>query len=200
MANIRSSLISILFITIYIVFQLCVNHLRIPIYNFTFDIKKIFIDGEIYRLFSSIFVSKSTINRFHRMFFLYDMYKLENRIFPKRKGTFLFIILLAVFFVDLFSIITPNIDQGACLLFSMNIIFHKMVGNAEVLLMLIAMPFQFYDILLIIAIGLEGRSLFLTMIYGYLIGCFIFYILFVLPIVINKPIFSTPKFLQLFDY
>ena len=157
-----------------------------------FDRSKIFVDGEFYRLITCFLVSNVNNTEF---FLLFPM---EKFYFPKRKGNLIFIILLSIVIIDIISLIHSLITSHLeCLTFSLLTLSIKIISKSDVGddMYYFLIKLAFYVQLLqhiFIQYDLDG-------IIGYFIGCFIFYILYVLPILVQRPIYAAPKFFQIFD-
>ena len=161
--------------------------------DYCYDWDRIFLRGEIYRLFTSILICNPS--RFYENLTIFSFFlEMEKRNYPKRKSTLIFIIIVISFFIQTFSMIFRRISPNDALNAALFAFYSKFTIEDEFFINFINVPFQIVSVLMLLTF-FSNFSLFI----GYFIGSFVFYLFYILPVIINKPIFRTPNFLTIFD-
>lgn len=165
-----------------------------PIYLvYSFDL--VFGRGEIWRLFTSIFF----IGQLDFNFLLYIITSfmfiagLERSHFSERTSNLVFIFILNSIFSLLLSTLFTSFSVGSSVLHSLEFIYAKLFPDQMVnLFMIIPVRVAYLPFVHLLLAVLQGGSMIPALI-GIISGHLTFYLLFILPVEINRPILKCPE-------
>ena len=124
---------------------------------------------------------------------------LEKKQFEFRRGNLIFIFILIEFLILVLSARFDSIEIGSSLIIAFCYIYGKLFTGEHLGFMMIEMPVQFIPFASMIVTFLHDGSL-KSSIIGLCAGHFVFYLLFILPTIVGKPIIRPPKlFSKIFD-
>ena len=189
--------ISVSYFLVMLVLSLLTKYKYIDEMKLFFSFKDCFLRGELWRYFTGIVylgnfdthIIIAAISYFLTFNFL------ETKKFSKRRGSLIFIYLLMIFNVNIAAVFCNANFTSLIFLVSMNIFAAKVVGKE---MGNVAFPY----VSLVIQIVSNGfrKDMFVHTIVGLFIGHFIYYVLYLLPVISGRAIFKTPALLcSLFD-
>ena len=166
--------------------------------NLVFDPYLTFKQHQYWRIITGLlFFGKLDMNLLIFFFTSFQMLKnLEEKQFPTRKSNFVFIIILTSILVLIGSGLFKSLSAANSLLTAFSFIHGKLFSREQMMfMMIIPLPIQYVPFVSLIMSIVSQQSIIPNLI-GLFCGHFIFYLLFILPILIKKPILKAPKFLS----
>jgi Derlin-2/3 len=151
--------------------------------------------GQVWRLFTSaFFMGDLQINLIIQVFFsLMFIKNLEQQLYSRRLSAMIFIGILLLIIIQILSSLLTSLSICDSLLHAFAFIYSKLFTGANVnFLMIFTIPIQYYPFLQLLMPLLMGGSIIPGLI-GIVAGHLVFYLLFVLPLLIQRPILRTPR-------
>ncbi|KAH0788041.1 Derlin-1 [Histomonas meleagridis] len=154
--------------------------------------------GQIWRIFTApFFLGKLDMNLIMRILSSFMMVKkLEEQHFSHRLSNLIFIFILLCILTMSLSAIFGSFFVGSSVLSGLIYIYSKLYSNTMVnLMMVIPINVQWLPFTSLLIDLLNNMSMLPDLI-GLASGHIIFYLLFVLPVLIKRPLLKTPTFLS----
>ena len=161
-----------------------------------FDPDLAFGKFQIWRFFTGLFfMGKISFNLILSIFFdLMMLRNLELAKFPTRHSQLVFVIILMGIINLTLSGIFGSYSCAHSLMGALMYFFGKMMPEARVYVMMFPVPAQWAPFINIIMAVAGGQHPIVSII-GILTGHIVFYLLYVLPVITDTPIFKTPRIL-----
>lgn len=161
-----------------------------------FDPQLTFRKFQLWRLFvSPFFLGKLDLNMIFQIFSCYNFFrKLEEQHYQNRLSTLVFVFLSISFFSLLFSGLLGSLSVGSSCYFAMIFIFSKVFSDEMVRFIVIPMNIQYYLFANATLNLITGASI-VPVLIGISAGHIVFYLYYILPVLLKRPLFKTPNFL-----
>ena len=158
--------------------------------------------GQVWRIFTSLFfLGELKVSLLINVVMAFTSIKtLEESQYTNRLGTLVFTFILVAFFVQVLSGILGSYSICRSMMQAFGYIFSKMFPSQRIVLMMIFpievryLPFAY------LVIDLLNKHSIIPALIGIVSGHIVFFLLFLLPIILRRPILKTPAILvRLFD-
>ena len=166
-----------------------------------FNSKNIIKKLELWRLITCVcYFGPFSLSLFILLSTIYTIFGgLEQKQFEFRRGNLIYIFILLEFFILILSARFDSIEIGSSLIIAFCHIYGKLFTREHLGFMMIDMPVQVIPYASMIVTFLHDGNI-KSSIIGLFAGHIVFYLLFILPTIIGKPILRPPKFFsKLFD-
>jgi Derlin-2/3 len=176
----------------------CVRFRWSPARFLFFDARVLFRGRQLWRLLTCPFcmweIGMGLV--FHVVTTFYFIGRLESRHYKDRKSQMVFTFLVIEVFTVALSAIWESADIASSMAFAFVWIYSKLYSTEQAHFFFFAnLPMQYFPLAMVALMLYYGQSLRSTIL-GLIVGHIVFYLLFVLPVIINRPILKTPRILK----
>ena len=179
------------------VLALAIASLKFSPYNFVYHPQLVFQNHQFWRLITGCcFLGKLDLAfLMHFVMSFQYILRLEKREFPLRHGTFLFLLILLAILSIIGSTIFGSVTVGSSIVVGFSYIYSKLfTGEQVMVLMMIPVPIQYLPFVNILMTVMQNGSPIPGLI-GIAAAHIVFYLCYILPAIIKRPILKTPPVL-----
>jgi Derlin-2/3 len=154
--------------------------------------------GEIWRLITApFFLGKLDLQLIFQLFLPFSLIRsFEQNMYPNRLSALVFIFILNAIFVFILSGLFGSLSVGSSMLTALTWVCVKHAGNQVVqFFMIIPLPIKWLPIADLLLGYLQGQS-FVPGVIGIIAGHTVFFLLYILPVELGRPLLQTPPILS----